>query len=201
MIDYYHLADNQYKDQVFIGPIGNNTASSVFYWIKPRGITMIHITAIGAGGGGGSGNSSVSTAASGGSGGGSGAITRLTIPAIFLTDSLEIKEVATEEEVVEEAPEVEEEVEAQATPTAKKTIESVVKETFFAEIEKLTQENIELKAQLEKLSKVDEVTNEVTELADVKPIASTSESSCIFSLSRLFMSRANLTATINMMAS
>ena len=84
---------------------------------------------------------------------------------------LEIKEVATEEEVVEEAPAVEEEVEAQATPTAKKTIESVVKETFFAEIEKLTNENIELKAQLEKLSKVDEVTNEVTELADVKPIA------------------------------
>ena len=63
------------------------------------------------------------------------------------------------------------EVEAQATPSAKKTIESVVKETFFAEIEKLTNENIELKAQLEKLSKVDEVTNEVTELADVKPIA------------------------------
>jgi hypothetical protein len=84
---------------------------------------------------------------------------------------LEIKEVATEEEVVEEAPEVEVEVEATTTPSAKKTIESVVKETFFAEIEKLTQENIELKAQLEKLSKVDEVTNEVTELADVKPIA------------------------------
>ena len=84
---------------------------------------------------------------------------------------LEIKEVATEEEVVEEAPAVEVEVEAEATPTAKKTIESVVKETFFAEIEKLTQENIELKAQLEKLSKVDEVTNEVTELAEVKPIA------------------------------
>jgi hypothetical protein len=84
---------------------------------------------------------------------------------------LEIKEVATEEEVVEEAPAVEEEVEAQATPSAKKTIESVVKETFFAEIEKLTQENIELKAQLEKLSKVDEVTNEVTELSDITPIA------------------------------
>jgi hypothetical protein len=84
---------------------------------------------------------------------------------------LEIKEVATEEEVVEEAPVVEEEVEAQATPTAKKTIESVVKETFFAEIEQLKTENIELKAQLEKLSKVDEVATEVTELADVKPIA------------------------------
>jgi hypothetical protein len=84
---------------------------------------------------------------------------------------LEIKEVATEEEVVEETPEVEEEVEAQATPTAKKTIESVVKETFFAEIEKLKTENIELKAQIELLSKVEEVATEATELADVKPIA------------------------------
>jgi len=84
---------------------------------------------------------------------------------------LEIKEVATEEEVVEEAPEVEEEVEAQATPSAKKTIESVVKETFFAEIEKLTQENIELKAQIELLSKVEEVATEATELTEVKPIA------------------------------
>jgi hypothetical protein len=84
---------------------------------------------------------------------------------------LEIKEVATEEEVVEEAPAVEEEVEAQATPSAKKTIESVVKETFFAEIEKLTNENIELKAQIELLSKVEEVATEATELAEVKPIA------------------------------
>ena len=84
---------------------------------------------------------------------------------------LEIKEVATEEEVVEEAPVVEEEVEAQATPTAKKTVESIVKETFFAEIEKLTNENIELKAKLENLSKVNEVTTEVTELTDVKPIS------------------------------
>jgi hypothetical protein len=84
---------------------------------------------------------------------------------------LEIKEVATEEEVVEEAPAVEEEVEAQATPSAKKTIESVVKETFFAEIEQLKTENIELKAQIELLSKVEEVATEATELAEVKPIA------------------------------
>ena len=85
---------------------------------------------------------------------------------------LEIKEVATEEEVVEEeAPEVEVEVEATTTPTAKKTIESIVKETFFAEIEKLTQENIELKAQIELLSKVNEVATEATELSEVKPIA------------------------------
>jgi hypothetical protein len=86
---------------------------------------------------------------------------------------LEVKDAPTTEEVAPEdkvAPEVPVEAEA-VTPSAKKTIESVVKETFFAEIEKLTQENIELKAQLEKLSKVDEVTIEVTELADVKPIA------------------------------
>ena len=85
----------------------------------------------------------------------------------------EIKEVATEEEVVEEeaTAEKDEEMNAEATPSAKKTIESIVKETFFAEIEKLTQENIELKAKLETLSKVDEVTNEVTELADITPIS------------------------------
>ena len=84
----------------------------------------------------------------------------------------EIKEVATEEEVIEEeAPEVEVEVEAEATPSAKKTIESIVKETFFAEIEKLTNENIELKAKLESLSKVDEVVVEATELAGIAPIS------------------------------
>lgn len=86
---------------------------------------------------------------------------------------LEIKDAPTEEEVAPEVetPEVEVEVEATTTPTAKKTVESIVKETFFAEIEKLTQENIELKAKLENLSKVNEVTTEVTELAEVKPIS------------------------------
>ena len=86
---------------------------------------------------------------------------------------LEIKDAPTEEEVAPEVetPEVEVEVEATTTPTAKKTVESIVKETFFAEIEKLTNENIELKAKLENLSKVNEVTTEVTELADVKPIS------------------------------
>jgi hypothetical protein len=86
---------------------------------------------------------------------------------------LEVKDAPTTEEVAPEdevAPEVPVEAEA-VTPSAKKTIESVVKETFFAEIEKLKEENIELKAQLENLSKVNEVTTEVTELADVKPIS------------------------------
>jgi len=86
---------------------------------------------------------------------------------------MDVKEAPTTEEVAPEdevAPEVPVEAEA-VTPSAKKTIESVVKETFFAEIEKLTQENIELKAQIELLSKVDEVATEATELTEVKPIS------------------------------
>lgn len=85
----------------------------------------------------------------------------------------EVKEAVVEEEVAPEA-EVEVEVEAEAapvTPTAKKTVESIVKETFFSEIEALKTENIELKAKLELLSKVDVVTEEVTELSEEpKPI-------------------------------
>lgn len=86
----------------------------------------------------------------------------------------EVKEVSEEEEMPE-APEAEVEVEVEASepsaPTAKKTIESIVKETFFSEIEALKNENIELKAQLELLSKVDEVAVEATELSEEpKPI-------------------------------
>lgn len=83
----------------------------------------------------------------------------------------EIKEAVVEEP---EAPEAEVEVEVEATEVAspiKKTVESQVKETFFSEIEKLQAENIELKAKLELLSKVDEVAEEATELSEVKPIS------------------------------
>jgi hypothetical protein len=80
---------------------------------------------------------------------------------------------ATEEEVAPEEAPVEEEVAAETeTKTApKKTIESIVKETFFSEIEKLKTENIELKSQIEKLTAV--ATNDnVVELAEnVKPIS------------------------------
>jgi len=86
----------------------------------------------------------------------------------------EIKEAVVEEEVNPEA-EVEVEVEAEAAPVApqaKKTVESIVKETFFSEIEALKNENTELKAKLESLSKVEEVTEEVTELSEEpKPIS------------------------------
>lgn len=81
-----------------------------------------------------------------------------------------IKEV--EETVEEEAPAAEEEAVApmeeemsEETRQPKKTIESIIKETLFSEVEKLKAENDELKAELSKMKE------EATSLsADVKPI-------------------------------
>jgi hypothetical protein len=79
---------------------------------------------------------------------------------------------ATEEEAPEEETTPEVPVEAEAEKVApKKTIESIVKETFFSELEKLTNENTELKAKLELLTKVDAVAKDTTELSDIKPIS------------------------------
>ena len=80
----------------------------------------------------------------------------------------EIKEEAAEEEVIEEEAEkeYEEKEEEMATEEAKpvkKVVESVSKETYFSEIEALKKENEDLKSQIEKLSKVEEVTEEVVE--------------------------------------
>jgi hypothetical protein len=79
-----------------------------------------------------------------------------------------IAEIKTKE-VEEEAPEmkeVEEEAPMMSEEPAKeikKTVESIVKETFFSEIEELKKENEELKAKLTELSKVEEVKEEVKE--------------------------------------
>jgi len=78
--------------------------------------------------------------------------------------------VEREEEVdVEEEVEVKDEVveeEMNAEKPVKKTVESIVKETFFSEIEALKKENEELKAEVEHLSKI----NNKTEMSkeDVK---------------------------------
>jgi hypothetical protein len=91
----------------------------------------------------------------------------------------EIKEeAAEEEEVIEEEAkkdydEKEEEMADEAKPV-KKVVESIVKETFFNEIETLKKENEELKAKLQNLSKVEtEETEEVVE--DEKTELSTEE--------------------------
>ena len=87
----------------------------------------------------------------------------------------EIKAEEKEEEVIEEDAKkeeeemYEEEVEAsEEVKPVKKTVESIVKETFFSEIEALKTENEELKAEIELLSKVstDENTNEEVETTE-----------------------------------
>jgi hypothetical protein len=87
----------------------------------------------------------------------------------------EVKE-KMEEEPMEEEPTVEVEVEAEKATTAatpKKTIESVVKESFFSEIEDLKKENETLKAELSKLTtpKDETETLEVELSEEPKPIA------------------------------
>jgi len=89
----------------------------------------------------------------------------------------EIKEVKEEEEMPEapaqEPAEVEEEVAASTeAPQAKKIVESIVKESFFSEIEALKKENEELKAKLS--AQATEVAEEVApvELSEEpKPIS------------------------------
>jgi len=95
------------------------------------------------------------------------------------------------EEVVEEEVETKEEEEVEAateeTKPVKKTVESIVKETFFSEIEALKKENEELKAEVEHLSKInnkeelskdetteetsEEVVEETVELSNEEPAA------------------------------
>lgn len=100
----------------------------------------------------------------------------------------EVKEVAEEEEMpevpAEKVPtEAKEEVKAE-TAAPKKTVESVVKETFFAEIEKLKEENEALKAELSKINKVEE-----TELSEVKPISFNPENENPIQITRLASKR------------
>ena len=93
----------------------------------------------------------------------------------------EVKEApAQEEEAPMEQPEAEVPVEAEVTTEVanpKKTVESIIKETFFSEMEALKAENEELKAKLETFSKADPVTEvapeettEAVELEEMKPI-------------------------------
>jgi hypothetical protein len=93
----------------------------------------------------------------------------------------DVREAAEPEVEVEvEAPEVEEEVEAatETAPQAKKIVESIVKESFFSEIEALKKENEELKAKLS--AQTTEVAEEVApvELSEEpKPISFNPENS------------------------
>jgi hypothetical protein len=84
----------------------------------------------------------------------------------------EVKEKEMEEPETEVEVETEKKEEMETSkPTAKKTVESVVKETFFSEIEKLKEENETLKAELSKLKEVKETEVELAIEEEVKPIS------------------------------
>ena len=95
-----------------------------------------------------------------------------------IISEIKAKEEEVEEEVVEEEAkkdyeEKEEEMADESRPI-KKTVESIVKETFFTEIENLKKENAELKAKLETLSS-DENTNEETTVETTNEEVTTTE--------------------------
>jgi hypothetical protein len=86
----------------------------------------------------------------------------------------EVKEKEEEEEEVEVEEPIEEEAKKEqemetAKSAPKKVVESVIKESFFSEIEALKKENETLKAELSKLNEVKE--NEVELSEEVKPIS------------------------------
>ena len=79
----------------------------------------------------------------------------------------EIKEAAVEEEAPEAEIEVEVEAQAETVATPKRIVESVSKEMFFAEIEKLRTEIAELKSVKQELSS-DNVVEPLTHSPEVK---------------------------------
>jgi hypothetical protein len=93
MLDVLNLPKPQNGYIDYFSGAAATAATSWRTWEKPRGISMIDITCIGAGGGGRSGWSATTgtAAVSGGGGGGSGGFTRLLIPAVFLPDVLYIQ--------------------------------------------------------------------------------------------------------------
>ena len=78
----------------------------------------------------------------------------------------EEEEVVEEEEAKKDYDEKEEEMEKEVQPV-KKTIESIVKETHFSELEALKKENEELKQKLSELTEVKEEKQELSE--DLEP--------------------------------
>ena len=80
---------SQFKSDVQMFFANTNATTQWQQWIKPRGVTMVHMLCIGGGSGGGGGQSAVAN--KGGGGGGAGAnITSLIIPSIFLPNTLKI---------------------------------------------------------------------------------------------------------------
>ena len=89
MYGFQDLASQQ--QQRFWVYTGNKVSNGFQTWLKPPGITFIHIITIGAGaGGGGTVAYQAGTAWRGGGGGGSGAVSSAFLPAYLIPDTLYI---------------------------------------------------------------------------------------------------------------
>ena len=97
-----------------------------------------------------------------------------------------------------EAPMVEEEVVAstETAPQAKKIIESIVKESFFSEMEALKKENEELKAKLSLSTEVAEEVAPVELSEDPKPISFNPENAKPLEMHKFAKSRTKTTMDI-----
>ncbi|MEO9168641.1 MAG: glycine-rich domain-containing protein [Aestuariivirga sp.] len=90
MLDFSNLANTRNGADIQI--FSTATGLSFQTWTKPRGKSMMMITALSAGAGGGGGMSGLaSTPRGGGGGGGSGAISRLILPIDFMSDTLYVQ--------------------------------------------------------------------------------------------------------------
>ena len=114
----------------------------------------------------------------------------------------DVREAAEPEVEVEvespEAPMVEEEVEAatETAPQAKKIIESIVKESFFSEMEALKKENEELKAKLSLSTEVAEEVAPVELSEEPKPISFNPENAKPLEMHKFAKSRTKTTMDI-----
>ncbi|CAB4143690.1 hypothetical protein UFOVP450_200 [uncultured Caudovirales phage] len=88
--DYSFLPPQFAGDVQFFFGSPTAAVSQVQRWVKPRGVQMTAIWAVGPGGGGGAGFSNVTagTTRGGGAGGGCGANSSMLIPTMFLPDQL-----------------------------------------------------------------------------------------------------------------
>lgn len=101
MNDFQRFLADEYAGKVQIFPFDfdvegarsapSNALMGGELWVKPEGVSIAVIIAIGAGGGGGGGyTGATGTNRTGGGGGGNGAITKLVLPAILLPDRMRI---------------------------------------------------------------------------------------------------------------
>lgn len=92
----------------------------------------------------------------------------------IIGEIMEAEQEQPEVEIEVEAPAAQPEMEMEQATAPKKTVESVVKETYFAEMEALKAENEELKQKVQELSAVKEV--ELSEEPAATPIVHNPES-------------------------